>query len=118
MAVVALAACGGGANTGADGTPTKATGRWGQVHTNLCAAVAASTKGDATRAKRDFDDIHAALHELAAAVEREDRPAAARLLEAKQRVEAQPTTHDLRALVDTVATGIEITGGTAPDSCP
>ena len=113
-----LGACGGGGGTKAAGEPTKATGRWGQVHTNICAAAAASAKGDRKTAKQDFDDIHAALHELAAAVERENRAAAARLLEAKQRVESQGTTQDLEDLSVTVAEGIRITGGTAPKHCP
>ena len=113
-----LGACGGGGGDQAGGEPAKATGRWGQVHTNLCAAAAASAKGDRKAAEQDFDDIHAALHELAAAVERENRAAAARLLEAKQRVETRGSTQDLEDLAVTVAEGIRVTGGTAPKRCP
>jgi hypothetical protein len=117
---VALLATACGSTGGADGS-TKATGRWGQVYDHLCAAATAATKGDASGAKADFDDIHAALHELAAAVEREDRGAAARLLEAKQRVEAErsePHAVDLEALADRVGDGIRATGGSAPRTCP
>jgi hypothetical protein len=120
VALVALLgpACGGGD----DGRPaTRATGRWGQVYDNLCLAAAAAGNGHPDRAKADFDDIHAALHELAAAVERKDRAAAAHLLEAKQKVEAEataPQADDLEALSVTVADGIRITGGTAPRHCP
>ncbi|HUP84428.1 MAG TPA: hypothetical protein VM143_02065 [Acidimicrobiales bacterium] len=118
--LVALAlvptACNGLGN--GDDTGPKATGRWGGVHSGVCAAVTASVRNEPTTARRDFEDVHAGLHELAAAVEREDRPAAARLLEAKQRVEAGGTTQDLRQLAVAVAAAIELTGDTAPDTCP
>ena len=120
-AAIVAGACGGGgsgSSSSAGGEATKATGRWGQVNTGICEAAAAATDGDRKAAEKDFADIHAALHELAAAVEREDRAAAARLLQAKQRVEADATADDLTALSDTVRDGIRITGGTAPTHCP
>jgi hypothetical protein len=117
--VAVLGACGGGGGgKPAAGGQASATGRWGQVHTGICKAAAAAADGDRKTAEQDFADVHAALHELAAAVEREDRAAAARLLQAKQRVEADPTADDLTTLSDTVRDGIRLTGGTAPDVCP
>ena len=99
LAARSLASCGGGGGAKAGGEPTEATGRWGQVHTGICAAAAAAAKGDRKTAEQEYDDVHAALHELAAAVEREDRAAAARLLEAKQRVEATGTRRGPRGPV-------------------
>jgi hypothetical protein len=114
------AACtgdGGGAGAGA-GAGTKATGRYGGIHTEVCRAAAQADDGDLDAARRTFDDVHTGLHELAAAAEEDDRATAARLLEAKQRVEARLSATSLRELVAPVAEAVVATGGTAPDTCP
>ncbi|MGH2683509.1 MAG: hypothetical protein ACRDIX_09790 [Actinomycetota bacterium] len=55
----------------------------------LCRAADFARGGDLFEARRTFQDqAHAFLHELAARGETRARPAVARLLEAKQRVEA------------------------------
>jgi hypothetical protein len=109
---------GGGGGDSRRDSPKVATGRYGQVHTGICAAAKASAAGDDAAARDAFIDVHAGLHDLAAAAEPEDRAVAARLLEAKQRVEADGKTSDLEELADDVAAAIEVTGGTAPKRCP
>jgi hypothetical protein len=72
-----------------------------------------------------FGDAHLLLHELAAAAEPHDRPAAARLLEAKAAVEGwleggTPSVHFPRAvdaLVDAVAATLDSVGTEAAISC-
>ncbi len=114
-ALVTAGACG---RDDAPVTGGRATGRFGAVHTEVCAAAAAAKSGDTAAAGRRFDDVHQGLHDLAAATEDTDRAAAARLLEAKQRAEAEPTAEHLAALVAPVAAAVERTGGTAPANCP
>ena len=109
-----MAACGGNG----DGDPTAATGRYGRIHTDVCAAAQFAADGDDQRAKAAFDDAHFGLHALVQAVEQEDRATAARLLEAIERQESQPSADALDALTERVAESIERTGGTAPDTCP
>jgi hypothetical protein len=121
-AAIAAGACSRG-DDGRDGaapatTVTKATGRYGAVHTELCKAKAEADAGDLASAKRTFDDVHAGIHELATATEEVDRAAAARLLEAKQRVEAGLTATSLAELLPAVAEAVDLTGGRAPDACP
>lgn len=114
VAVTAAAACGGDAGD----EPATATGRFGQLHTGVCDAAQLSAAGDRARADEAFEDVHFGLHALVQAVEREDRPAAARLLEAIERTESEGTASSLEDLTDRVAEGIERTGGTAPETCP
>ena len=73
----------------------------------LCAALAAAEAGDLDGAAQVFD--HGPLHELAAKATEIDRAVAARLLEAKEQVEAATTddsttsaslTSDLTALAE------------------
>lgn len=114
LPVLASAACGAGGGVG----PERATGRFASVHTAVCASATAAAAGDAGAARRAFDDAHTGLHDLAAAVGEQDRSAARRLLEAKQRVETRPDPPSRRSLVEAVAQGIAVTGGSAPDRCP
>ena len=107
-------ACGAG---GAGDDELEATGRFAQVHHGVCAAAQFSADGDRKRAEDVFDDIHFGLHDLVQAVEPEDRAAAARLLRAIERVESVGSTANLEALAGTVAESVELTGGTAPDTC-
>lgn len=89
-AALLLGACG---DDGVDERPaseppgfTAAAGR--EVVLGLCAALE-DVGADPARAERAFvDRAHGGLHALAAAAEGADRAAAARLLEAKRRVEA------------------------------
>lgn len=111
-AVIAItAACGG--STGDD----EVVGRFGGVYTSVCDAVAAAEGGDLDEAQRIFDDTHLALHDLAVAAGEADRSVEARLLQAKQRAEADPSLATLAPLVEPVAEAVEATGGTAPDAC-
>ena len=112
-----LGACTGGGEPGGDADPTTATGRFGQVHTEVCRAAAQADGGDLSSARATFEDVHVGLHDLATAAGEADRAAAARLLEAKQRVETRLDADTLEALAAPVATAVEATGGTAPDSC-
>lgn len=111
LAALVLAGCGGG-----DGA-AEATGRFGGLHTGVCRAAEQAAQGELAGAQRTFDDLHVGLHDLAAAAEQEDRAVAARLLEAKQEVEAELGPEVLRDLVAPVAAAVEVTGGTAPASC-
>lgn len=95
------------------------------VHDGVCAALEAGRAGDQARAGREFADVHAGLHDLAAAVEEEDRAATARLLEHKQRAEAalggerpDSATPELEALVDAIRGAIAATGQAPPPRCP
>jgi hypothetical protein len=86
----------------------------------LCSASAAALNGDRAAAGSAFADVHADLHTLAAAVETSDRAAAARLLRAKQTVEADlaggtgDLAPDLAALARVVA---DVQGLSAPKGC-
>ena len=120
LTVALTAACGGGSggSRGGDDDLRPATGRFGQIHRGVCAAAQFSEAGDRTRAEEAFNDVHFGVHALVQAVEQEDRAAAARLLEAMQRTETEGSTANLEALAETVAESVELTGGTAPDTCP
>lgn len=87
------------------------------VHEELCDALHSSDPDAA--AARFTDRIHTPLHELAAAARRQDRAVAARLLEAKQRVEAdldhadpQQVLPHLAALEPAVREALAIIGTT------
>lgn len=120
-----LLACGGG---GAGPAPPAATGptivvagepvpvaQLTEAVAQLCAAR--DEAGDRPRAAeaRFFDRSHTTLHIQARALEDRDRPLAARLLEAKQRVEADfsglasgdRVAGDLGRLVEVAADGLD-----------
>lgn len=117
-AVGAAVVAGGALGACGDAADGEATGRFGGLHTAVCRAAREAEAGDVAAAQRTFDDVHVGLHDLAAAAGQEDRAVAARLLEAKQRVEAEPGAGALAALVAPVAVAVEVTGGAAPDDCP
>lgn len=78
-----------------------AASRFSEAHAGVCDAVDAAA-GDAQEAEAIFfDRAHDALHQLARTLEETDRPLAARLLAAKQDVEADlaraPRPETLRA---------------------
>lgn len=117
LSAVLLAGCAGGG--GEVGDPAAgATGRFGALHTEVCRAAAEAREGELGAARDRFDDVHVGLHDLAAAAGEEDRTVAARLLEAKQRVEADLRADTLADLTAPVAAAVVTTGGTAPDNCP
>jgi hypothetical protein len=102
VVVVAFAA---GRSPESTAAPPQATDRVLDVGPGLCAAIGAAAKGDTNTARRAFEEIHTPLHDLAQDEANRDRARSGRLLEAKQRVEADlttsPTTNleaDLRSL--------------------
>lgn len=123
-AVVAAAAMFGEGAVGAP-DPSATTSAPAQVHDRLCAALTAAAGGDLGTARASFQDrVHGPLHDLAAAATETDRAAAARLLEAKQRVEAALASNgdslatDLAALAPTVRAALVAIGEPEPDPCP
>ena len=81
LAVAVLAgACGDGAS---DAARSDVPGE--QVAEGLCQA--ATQAGEAEAAEKAFARVHTDLHVVARAIQAEDRPAAGRLLVAKQKVE-------------------------------
>lgn len=91
----------------------------------LCAASDRARTGDGGGARTIFfDRAHDALHQLAADVSDDDRAAEARLLEAKQRVEAALSAAstpqlaaDLDALAHAAAEAVEANGDPRPEPC-
>ena len=77
---------------GDDGSETRADepgGRYGRAYAGLCLTRSAARSGDVDAARDAFfDQVHQPLHELAAETGARDRAASARLLEAKEAVEA------------------------------
>jgi hypothetical protein len=81
--VVASAACG----NGGDATENTAAQRFVALHDSLCRSVQQARSGDLVAARKTFlDNAHEGLHELATVGS--DRALVARMLEAKQLVEA------------------------------
>lgn len=105
-------------------SPAPAEGRPADVVAAVCDARAAAEKGEADGARRIFvNTAHDPLHELAAEAGQVDRSAEARLLEAKQRVEAVlgepgPDFADrLERLAVAAADAAEIVGDERPADC-
>ncbi len=101
-----------------------ANGRFGPVHSALCAARSAAARGETAEARRLFvAHAHERLHELAATAGDTDRAAAARLLEAKEAVERDFATGsaevagDLDGLMSTISKAIAVTGQAQPARC-
>ncbi len=119
VAASALALTGCGEDPGS--APTATTEIPGVIDA-LCAARDA---GDSDRARTiSFDRAHDPLHELAADLSDEDRGTEARLLEAKQRVEADLTSDaspdlvdDLDELITATADAMEANGEPRPSPC-
>ena len=121
LAAVSLGVgCGdGGVNEEQAGPPG-----YGPAHEALCAARRDVARGDVARARDRFHaDAHQPLHDLAAETAQADRPVAARLLEAKEAVEAglgraSPTlADDLSRLASATRDAVAATGATAPPPC-
>lgn len=125
VALVALAAIGGaGCGRDGDGQSTADADRFGAVYLALCDSETALAESDVARAGALFADrAHQPLHELAAEVGIDDRSAAARLLEAKQVVEAGfgtpsgPEIGGVARLRATVQTAVDSLGDSSTLSC-
>lgn len=105
-------------------SPAPAGSRPGEVVAAVCGARTAAARGESEGARRIFvNTAHDRLHELAAAAGQVDRSAEARLLEAKQRVEAVleepgPDFADrLERLAVAAADAAEIVGDERPADC-
>ena len=111
MAVVAMAACAGVQPR------SEVEGDDGGIVAALCEARDEVVRDAAEAGAIFLDRAHDGLHELARAVEEIDRPTAARLLEAKQAVEAglEPQSssaslaEDLEALIASARRALEVT---------
>ena len=95
-----------------------------QVLAGVCASADAADNHELRQANGLFlSRAHTGLHEVAADLQDVDRRLAARLLEAKNRVEvslpsrADSAAGDLRTLVRLTATGIGTLDGTPPPTC-
>lgn len=121
LAGVAVAALTGFGCSGGEervSVPAPAASPFTPVHSALCDSLRAAEAGDSATAEARFTDAHGGLHDLAAAVQDEDRALAARLLEAKEKVEAADAgPQDRRVLVTIVAESIEAAGGAPPGRC-
>lgn len=126
FAIVAVAAAIGAVAGGSDGGSAPATGpSFAAARDGLCQAGDAAGHGDAAGARAVFfDRSHQPLHELAAAAQERDRASAARLLEAKERVESgldkgSPTlADDLDALAVATGRAMAVAGSRDPGPCP
>ncbi len=120
--LVALVLADGG---GSRSPAVEAGGRYEPVHAGLCAARSAAAAGSVPAAREAFfDRAHQPLHELASDAAARDRSVAARLLEAKEAVEAglnQPGPSfvaDLDRLLAATAAAVEAVGQARPRPCP
>ncbi len=122
--VLAVMACGG---KGDGGTPSTVAGlpaaRADGAVLGLCQARATAATDVQSARTAFYDRSHEPLHALARAIEPVDRPLVARLLEAKEAVEAglgsgSPTlTADLNRLLDATRTSLTRLSVSSPD-CP
>ena len=112
-------------NLGTNGTSTAETPSYSDpAFAQLCGVLGAARAGDLTEVRSTFDD--GPLHTLAQATIEVDRTVAARLLEAKEAVEAdldEPTTstaqitEDLLDLIATTADARTATGDPTRSTC-
>lgn len=123
--VLVGAAIGAIARSGDGGSDPMRGPSFAAARDGLCQAGQAASRGDAAGARAVFfDRSHQPLHELAAAAQERDRAAAARLLEAKERVESglekpSPTlADDLDTLAVVTGRAMAVAGGGDPGPCP
>jgi len=125
--VVIAAALGLNALFGTNDGPARPSGRapsFASARDGLCQAAAAADRSDVAGARAEFfDRAHQPLHELAGAAQTQDRAAAARLLEAKARVEADISAASpslgvsLAALADATGQAMAAIGAGDPGPC-
>ena len=123
LVLLAAVAATAAACSGGDEAASEASERpYATAARGLCDAVAEAAGGDAAAARAAFfDGAHQPLHELAAETAERDRAVAARLLEAKQAVEAalDDTNGDLeRAFDQLVAATTDALGAIDAGSLP
>lgn len=123
LGVVAVVLVAGACGTDDDATSAATPARpYDSLYQGLCVARARASQPAAARTAF-FDSAHQPIHELAAAAARDDRAAAARLLEAKQVVErdlagdASGLAGDLDRLLDATGRAIVATGRPPPRPC-
>lgn len=123
LGVVAVVLVGGACGTDDDATSAAPPARpYDSLYQGLCVARARASHPAAARTAF-FDRAHQPLHGLAAAAARDDRAAAARLLEAKQVVErdlagdASGLAGDLDRLLDATGRAVVATGRPPPRPC-
>lgn len=104
--------------------PTEEGGRYGPAYTGLCQSHESAFAGEIDDAGRLFyDTAHEPLHELSARVAKRDRTAAARVLEAKAKVESaleredQDVARPLAELLRVSREAITIAGEDTPAPC-
>lgn len=125
VAALAVAACGnGGSASTASSTTSSSLPAPGLVAAveGLCAARAEADADVYSVSGTFYDRSHEALHTIARALEPVDRPLAARLLEAKEAVEADVSTRppkpataaDLDHLIDVTRQGLARLSVTTP----
>jgi hypothetical protein len=107
VAVAALVSCGGGGAADTVEPIQDADSLWIRIaYQGLCDARTLAEAGDVQSAADTFESrAHAELHTLADRLSASDRDAAARLLEAKQQVEAV-LSDPVTAAPETVAAGL------------
>lgn len=106
------------------GSPAGPEGAYG-AYAGLCAAHASALSGDLDDAEKIFHDAaHEPLHELSKDAQEKDRAAAARLLEAKGRVESgfengeRRIARDIAPLLVATREAISAAGEPRPSPCP
>jgi hypothetical protein len=100
-------------------------GRYTRANAGLCQARAAARSGDLTGSRSAFfNRAHLSLHQLAVEATSRDRPAAARLLKAKEAVEMGLRTpgpslgSDLDRLLAAMGDATTAVGEAPPPPCP
>ncbi len=105
------------------GDQASPSGPYARMYAALCEVASDVRSGDTETARaRFFDDAHQDLHSLADEAAQSDRPAAARLLEAKERVEAgfasmEPESGDVEELIAATRTAVGVVGDRVPEPC-
>lgn len=124
LGVVAVVLVAGACGTDDDVTSAAPPARpYDSLYMGLCVARARASQPAAARTAFFDRAPHQPIHELAAVVARDDRAAAARLLEAKQVVErdlagdASGLAGDLDRLLDATGRAIVATGRPPPRPC-
>ena len=98
---------------------------YSRAYEGLCEAHASASRGDVGAAEKTFHDTaHEPLHELSKDAQQRDRSAAARLLEAKGRVESgfesgeRRIAPDLATLLVATRDAFTAAGEPKPSPCP
>lgn len=109
-----------------DSSAGRGPSEYDTAYRGLCRAASEARQDKLDDARRTFlDQSHGPLHQLAAAVQTNDRAVAGRLLEAKHTVEAELQRPTANALADKLtrlaaytATAVSAAGEDRPEPCP